>query len=96
MISYSGVAVLAMTVHAILYGVYVAIYFHCLRWLIYADDGWCMRKNINLPLLAVTLLIFGLLTTDLGISLESTLKSLSDEVETFHVGSVISVSGFIS
>lgn len=47
-----------MAIQAILFGLYVGTLSHCLRWLLYDDEGWSYRKNINWPMLAIAFIIF--------------------------------------
>ena len=56
---------------ALLYGFYLATLFHCLRWLVYTDDGWKLRagSKINKLMLVVTVLLFFLSTINLGLSI---------------------------
>ena len=54
---------------AILYGVYLATLVHCLRWLIFDDEGWHQREKIKRPMLIISIVLFSLSTADLGISL---------------------------
>lgn len=54
---------------ALLYGLYAASLVHCLRWLIYTDDGWEQRERFNKLMLIATILIFILSTINLGITL---------------------------
>ena len=43
---------------AIFFGLYSASFIHCVRWLLFEDDGWKIRKKINWWLLSTTLLVF--------------------------------------
>jgi hypothetical protein len=56
-----------MIVQAILTGLYITTFFHCLRWLVFTDEGWRLRKNIDWPILSVTVLVFILTYTSLVI-----------------------------
>ena len=38
---------------AALYGIYVATLIHCLRWLVYTDEGWKQRDRVNKLMLIV-------------------------------------------
>ena len=66
-------------VQAILYGLYVATFVHCLRWLIYTDDGWRRRDRVNKLMLTATILIFMLTTMDLGIAFRYVFASIRAE-----------------
>ena len=61
-------------VQAIMYGMYATTFVHCLRWLLFDDEGWKLRQRINWSLLVASILLFLLSTTDLAL----TLKSLND------------------
>ena len=50
---------------AALYGLYVAAMIHCLRWLLFADEGWKQRKRIDKFMLIAAILIFLLSTANL-------------------------------
>lgn len=43
----------------IAFGVYFATLLSCYRWLLFADEGWKLRKVINWPLVVAAFLIFG-------------------------------------
>ncbi|KAM6492105.1 hypothetical protein JOM56_011829 [Amanita muscaria] len=43
-------------------GLYSASLIHCIRWLLFEDEGWRIRKKINWWLVATTLLVFFLST----------------------------------
>ncbi|KAM6504121.1 hypothetical protein JOM56_001064 [Amanita muscaria] len=85
MVSYPDASTIATTVHAVFFGVYIATFFQCLRWLIFVDEGWTKRNDIKWTILIVTLMIFALSTADLGICLWGTLLSVT---ETFNSSSV--------
>src|ERR1700759_2196011 len=56
---------LVLFMQAALYGLYVATLIHCLRWLVYTDDGWKQRDGVNKFMLITTILIFLLSTVNL-------------------------------
>ncbi|KIL59871.1 hypothetical protein M378DRAFT_964363 [Amanita muscaria Koide BX008] len=85
MVSYPDASTIATTVHAVFFGVYIATFFQCLRWLIFVDEGWTKRNDIKWTILIVTLMIFALSTADLSICLWGTLLSVT---ETFNSSSV--------
>ena len=62
-------SLIALFTQATLYGLYVATLIHCLRWLIYTDDGWKQRDGVNKLMLITTVVIFLLSTVNLAISL---------------------------
>jgi len=68
--------VIATFVQAILYGLYIATLAHCLRWIMYNDEGWQLRKTINWHLVSLTMLIFALSTADLGVLLQITIDDV--------------------
>ncbi|KIL59928.1 hypothetical protein M378DRAFT_131077 [Amanita muscaria Koide BX008] len=45
-------------VRAILFGLYSASFIHCVRWLLFEDEGWRVRKKVSWSLVTTTLLIF--------------------------------------
>lgn len=45
-------------VRAILFGLYSASFIHCVRWLLFEDEGWRVRKKVSWFLVITTLLIF--------------------------------------
>ncbi|KAM6492264.1 hypothetical protein JOM56_011988 [Amanita muscaria] len=49
-------------VTAMLFGLYLASFAHCVRWLLFEDEGWRVRKKVNRSLVATTLVIFFLST----------------------------------
>ena len=67
------VYMIAMTLQALLTGLYLASFLLCLRWLIFSDDGGALRKPICWPFLTITIVLFTLSATDLGMSLQATL-----------------------
>lgn len=69
--------IIALSVRAILYGVYFVTLIHCLRWLILDGDRWWkLRKHIDQRLLIITIVIFSFLTTSLGIAFRITIDLL--------------------
>jgi hypothetical protein len=68
-----------MMTQAGLYGFYVATLIHCLRWLVYTNDGWKLRDRIdNKPILITTIVIFLLSTVNLVLTLPIELYTLGD------------------
>ncbi|KAM6504421.1 hypothetical protein JOM56_001364 [Amanita muscaria] len=86
MISYTEASIIATTLRAILFGIYMSTFFYCLRWLVFMDEGWTKRKDIKWGILTVTFVIFALSTADFGINLNGTLVSAA---EGFHSWSVL-------
>ena len=74
-------------IQAALYGLYVATLIHCLRWLVYTDDGWKQRDGVNKLMLITTILIFLVSTVNLFLRLPfqffmegSNICSMAEEV----------------
>jgi hypothetical protein len=64
---------------AVLYGLYVATLIHCLRWLVYTNDGWKLRDRVdNKPILITIVVIFLCLTVNLVLMLLIQLYFLGD------------------
>jgi len=63
--------IIAATIQALLYGLYLATLAHCLRWLLFDDDGWSHRnaKDINWRMLIITVVIFLFSTASLFLGL---------------------------
>jgi hypothetical protein len=57
---------------ALFYGLYLSTFFHCIRWLLFTNDGWELRghKSIQWPMLLITLAIFSMSTLDRGVQLK--------------------------
>src|ERR1700759_2944427 len=70
------IAVISLFMLSVFYGFYIATLLHCLRWLIYTDDGWKRRDRISKIMLTTTILIFLLSTINLGINLQYALAFL--------------------
>jgi hypothetical protein len=56
---------------ALFYGLYLATFFHSMRWLLFTDDGWELRgrKSVQWPMFCITLAIFVMSTLDRGLQL---------------------------
>src|ERR1700760_927783 len=67
---------LGLFVQAALYGLYVATLIHCLRWLLYTDNGWKLRDGVNKLMLITTILIFLLTTVNLSLQLRFQLSAV--------------------
>src|SRR6266478_6529144 len=52
-------------VQSVLFGLYVATLAHCLRWILYADEGWKIRNQINWPMFGAVILVFVFTLADL-------------------------------
>ena len=70
-------SVIVVFVQAVLHGLYLGTLVHCFRWLMYEDEGWKMRPwvSINRIMLAITLLLFLIYTTELWICIRAVLAS---------------------
>ena len=70
--------VIALFVQALLYGLYIATLVHCSRWLMFADEGWKLRKTSRIPwyLMIITSLIFIFSTMNIGLQLWVTIGKL--------------------
>jgi hypothetical protein len=79
MVPESEAFVIPLFVQAIMFGSYMASLVHCLRWLVYDDEGWTMRKKINWGMLIITIVVFLFTAANLGISLQMTLGFFSNE-----------------
>ena len=60
----------------VLYGIYIATLISCLRWLLFEDEGWELRKKVKWPILTVTLLVWASMTADLAILLSMAIDML--------------------
>jgi hypothetical protein len=88
--------IIEAVVQALLYGLYVATLVHCLRWLLYNDKDWSYRKDINWPMLAVTVVIFLLSTASLGLLLKLVLGGpISVNTSNVSARKVLAVEGSI-
>ena len=74
---------------AALYGVYVATLIHCLRWLVYTDEGWKQRGRVNRLMLITTILIFLCSTTNLFLALSSQSYIMGDPWDSNIVGLLV-------
>ena len=73
MLSDIEATIVAMTLQALITGVYLASFLLCMRWLVFSDDGGTQRKPINWPFLTITVIIFAFLLTSFGLSLQRAL-----------------------
>jgi len=69
----------------VLFGLYLATLGHCLRWLLYEDQGWQLRKRVNWLMLSVTVMVFLLSSTDLGVTLRMTIADVVGDKLSFGV-----------
>ena len=83
-------------VQSVMFGLYVATLAHCLRWLLYTDEGWKIRKKINWPMFGAVILVFVFTIADLaGTLYVSTGLIVGEERKILHRLNVagVSVSG---
>ncbi|KAM6497493.1 hypothetical protein JOM56_007966 [Amanita muscaria] len=64
------IRVIAAFMNTFLYGLYVATLAHCIRWLLFRYEGWKLRKQINIPLLVITIYSTIILTVNAGMVLQ--------------------------
>ena len=63
----SDVAFIPLIAEAVLYGLYLPTFVHCLRWILLDDEGLDIRKEISWQMLSITIIFFILMTADIGI-----------------------------
>ena len=63
-------SIIPLFTQAIMYGLYVGTSVHCLRWLLFDDTDWNVRKKINWPMLTIAILLFILMTINLWAMLQ--------------------------
>ena len=61
-------------------GLYLCTLFFCLRWLLFDDQGWRLRKKINWTLLMTTLFLFVLSTTHVTMAAKSTVILVQEDI----------------
>ena len=61
---------------AIMYGLYVGTSVYCVRWLLFDDKDWKIRKTINWSMLTIGIILSILMTINHLIALQSTAFSL--------------------
>ncbi|KIL60824.1 hypothetical protein M378DRAFT_904536 [Amanita muscaria Koide BX008] len=64
------IRVIAAFMNTFLYGLYVSTLAHCIRWLLFRYEGWKLRKQINIPLLVITIYSSIVLTVNAGMVLQ--------------------------
>lgn len=62
---------------ALFYGLYLATLFHCIRWLVFTDEGWKIRKKISKSMLIITLSIWVLSTVNKALEIEYAMQQVS-------------------
>ncbi|KIL60209.1 hypothetical protein M378DRAFT_951174 [Amanita muscaria Koide BX008] len=68
--------VTSLLVQTSFYGLYMATFGVCLRWLLFADEGWRLRKPLDWPMLVATIVIFASYTILLGADAWLTMESI--------------------
>jgi len=78
MIPTSDAFLVTTLAQAVLYGLYLATFAQCLRWLLYDDGGWVLRtsKNVNHVMLITAILIFAFTSVDTMVALRISLTQL--------------------
>ncbi len=61
-------------------GVYLCTLAFCLRWLLFADQGWRIRKGINWILLTASLALFLLSSTHIIMAVKSTITTVQSDI----------------
>uniref|UniRef100_A0A8H7XMG4 Uncharacterized protein n=1 Tax=Psilocybe cubensis TaxID=181762 RepID=A0A8H7XMG4_PSICU len=77
-----GQDVQVMFVIALVYGLYLSTLFHCLRWLIFTDEGWRVRSRISWTLVTITIAICTFSTISKVLQLISAVKVVDDANKT--------------
>ncbi|KAM6499792.1 hypothetical protein JOM56_005300 [Amanita muscaria] len=76
MVSITESFVTSLLVQTSFYGLYMATFGVCLRWLLFADEGWRLRKPLDWPMLVATIIIFASYTILLGADAWLTMESV--------------------
>ncbi|SRR6266550_2035078 len=75
-LSETEAAFVSVVILAIMNGIHLVTFLLCLRWQIYSDVDWKIRKDISWSMIIVTILVFALSVTNLGICLGSFLLAM--------------------
>ncbi|PPQ69717.1 hypothetical protein CVT26_001634 [Gymnopilus dilepis] len=72
--------VATLFIGALMYGLYFSTLLHCIRWLLFTDEGWKLRRlgQVHWPMLLVTFLLFAFSLTNLALALRSTMKDVTE------------------
>jgi len=67
-------------VMALFYGLYLATFFHCLRWHLFTDEGWTLRdrKSIHWTMFGATCTLFALCTINRALELKKSMMQAAD------------------
>ena len=72
---------LLLLVQAILCGLYSTTLVHCLRWLMFADEGWKRRKRISWPMSIITILLSIFSSIALRLTVEWEFRYVRGDIE---------------
>lgn len=78
-------------VQALVYGAYIITLVHCLRWIMYNDEGWSRRKKMDMTMLIVSIAVFLLQTAGLATAFKTTLELQDSNTEGFNLLNMINV-----
>ncbi|KIL60804.1 hypothetical protein M378DRAFT_130387 [Amanita muscaria Koide BX008] len=79
------IQVYGTVIQSVLFGLYLATLGHCVRWLLYDDQGWKLRKQVNWLILSITIVVFLLSSADLGVTLRMTIADVLGDKLVFGV-----------
>lgn len=63
-------------VDGLFYGLYLSTLFNCIRWLVFTDEGWKVRKRISWVLLSITIALFMLSTTSKTLDIQDDMSQV--------------------
>ncbi|KDR74689.1 hypothetical protein GALMADRAFT_141043 [Galerina marginata CBS 339.88] len=69
---------LALFVAAVSTGMYLCTFFYCIRWLVYTDEGWKIRKGIDKIMLSGTLAIFVMSSIHTSLAVSTSFAAIQD------------------
>ncbi|KAF8626459.1 hypothetical protein AX15_004864 [Amanita polypyramis BW_CC] len=103
--------IVSSSVSALAYGAYLTTFIHCLRWLVYNNEGWSRRDARNISMLIVSIALFLLQTAGLasyfegaliahdlnvrGYDLSNAINSITEYI-TFHIVDAVLVCSSIA
>jgi hypothetical protein len=70
----------------LVYGLELVTFGYANRWLLLADEGWRIRKNINWPIVIITNLIWAMTTADAAVALHMPMAEM-DFIQQGHLPS---------
>ncbi|KAM6499697.1 hypothetical protein JOM56_005205 [Amanita muscaria] len=76
-------------IQALLYGIYLATFIQCFRWLIFADEGWKPREKINSVMAIATIFIFLTSTINLATTLVYEIDARRGHLYVYKNGTVM-------